>query len=85
MMNDLVYLRFSKSALQTLKCIFDISENITIEIRFLWLNKFVKYRNKPVFYKEFFEAGFYDFYQLTKPSNELFSCDKICNNLWRGA
>ena len=73
-------MRFSKSTLKTLKCILDISENITPETKFLWLNKFVKYRNKPVFYKEFFEAGVNDFYQLKKQNNELFSCDKITIN-----
>ena len=75
MMNSLVFLRFSKSTLKTLKCILDISENIILGTRFLWLNKFVKYRKKPVFYEEFFEAGVYDLYQLKKPNNELFSYD----------
>ena len=37
----------------------------------------MKYRNKPVFYEEFFEAGIYDLYQLKKPNNELFSYDEI--------
>ena len=73
-MNNLAFLRFSKS---TLKCILKISENINTGTKFLWLNKFVKYRNKPVFYKEFFEADIYDFYQQTKPNNELFLIDEI--------
>ena len=62
MMNNLVFLRLSKNTLKTLKCILDISENIIPGTKFLWLNKFVKYRNKPVFYEEFFEAGIYDLY-----------------------
>ena len=60
-----------------MKCILDISENIIPGKKFLWLNKFMKYRNKPVFYEEFFEAGIYDLYQLKKPNNELFSYDEI--------
>ena len=76
-MNSLVFLRFSKSTLKALKCILDISENIIPGKKFLWLNKFVKYRNKPVFYEEFFEAGIYDLYQLKKINNELFSYDEI--------
>ena len=62
MMNSLVFLRFSKSTLKTMKCILDISENIIPGTKFLWLNKFVKYRNKRVFYEEFFEAGISDLY-----------------------
>ena len=77
MMNSLVFLRFSKSTLKTLKCILDISENIIPGTKFFWLNKFVKYGNKPVFYEEFFEAGIYDLYQLKKPNNGLFSYDEI--------
>ena len=70
-------MRFSKSTLKTLKCILDISENIIPGTKFLWLNKFVKYRNKPVFYEKFFEAGIYDLYQMKKPNNELFVYDEI--------
>ena len=77
MMNSLVFLHFSKSTLKTLKCILDISENIIPGTKFLWLNKFVKYRNKPAFYEECFEAGIYDLYQLKKTNNELFSYDEI--------
>ena len=76
-MNSLVFLRFSRSTLTTLKCILDISKNIIPGTKFLWLNKFVNHRNKPVFYEEFFEAGIHDLYQLKKPTNELFSYDKI--------
>ena len=76
-MNNLVFLRFSKNALKTLKCIFDLSENITPRAKFLWLNKLVKQQNKPVFYQECFEAGSYDFYQLKKLNNKLFLYDEI--------
>ena len=60
-----------------MKCIIDISENIIPGTKFLWLNKVVKYRNKPVFYEEFFEAGICDLYQLKKTNNELFSYHEI--------
>ena len=76
-MNSLVFLRFSRSTLKTLKCILNKSENIIPGAKFLWLNKFVKYRNKLVFYEEFFEAGIYALYQLKKPNNELFTFDEI--------
>ena len=72
-MNSLVFLCFSKSTLKTLKFILDISENIISGTKILWLNKCMKYRNKPAFYEEFFEAGIYDLYQLKKPNNELFT------------
>ena len=77
MMNNSVFLRFSKSTLKSLKCILDISEDITSGTKFLWLKKFVKYRNKPVCYEEFFETGIYDFYLLKKTNYELFSYDEI--------
>ena len=48
-MNSLVFLRFSKSTLKTLKCILEISKNIIPGTKFLWLNKFVKYRNNKLF------------------------------------
>ena len=76
-MNSLVFLQFSKSTLKTLKCIFDISENIIPGTKFLKLKNFVKYQNKPVFYEEFFKAGIYDLYQVKKPNNELFLYDEI--------
>ena len=72
MMDNLVFLRFSKSTLKTLKCILDISENIATGTKFLWLNEFEKYRNKLVFYEEIFEAEIYGFYQLTKSNNEIY-------------
>ena len=64
MMNNLVFLYFSKHTLKTLKCVLDISENITPRKKFLGLNKFVKYRNKSVLYEEFFKARICDFYQM---------------------
>ena len=59
-MNILVFLRFSEITLKTLKCIFDISENIIPGTKFLRQNEFVKYRNNHVFYEKVLEAGIYD-------------------------
>ena len=59
--NKLVFLRSSKCALITAKSILHASESIDAGNRFLWLNKKVRYRNKPMFIDEFFEAGIYDF------------------------
>ena len=75
-MNSLVFLRFSKSTVKTLKCILDIAQNIIPGTKFLWLNKFMKYRKRPVFYEEFFEAGIYDLYQLRKTNNESYTHDE---------
>ena len=58
MMNSLVFLRFSKSTLKTLKCILDISQNIIPGTKFLWLNKFVKYRKNLFFMKSFSKLEF---------------------------
>ena len=74
MINSLVFLRFSRNTLKTLKCIFDILENIIPETKFLWLNKFVKHRNKSVFYEECIEAGIYDLYQL---KNQPMNCFRM--------
>ena len=59
--NNLILLQFSKSALKTLKAILDASDEIKTGTKFLWLNKRVKYQNKPIFNDEFFKAGINDF------------------------
>ena len=75
--NNLISLRFSKSKLKTLKAILDASDEIETGTKFLWLNKSVKYQNKPIFNDECFKAGTCDFYQLVKPDGNLFSYDKM--------
>ena len=78
--NNLISLRFSKSALKTLKVFLDASDEIKTGNKFLWLNKGVKYQNKPIFNDEFFNAGIHDFYQLVKTNGDLFSYDEIAIN-----
>ena len=51
--NNSISLQFSKSGLKTLKANSDASDEIKTEIKFLWLNKSVKYQNKPIFNDEF--------------------------------
>ena len=76
--NNLISLRFSKSALKTLKVILDVFEEIKTGIKFLWLNKSVKYQNKLIFNDEFFNAGIYDFYHLVvKSDGDLFSYEEM--------
>ena len=47
--------------------------------RILWLNKLVKYQNKPIFIEEFYSVGIYDFQQLFTSHGQLKSCDKLAN------
>ena len=75
--NNLISLRFSKSALKTLKAILDASDEIKTGTKFFWLTKSVKYQNKPIINDKFFNAGIYDFYQLVKPNGDLFSYNKM--------
>ena len=75
MMNTLVFFHFSERKLKTLKCILDISENVVLGTMFLWRNEFVKYRNKHGFMKDFSKLEFFDFCQLKKANNKLFSYD----------
>ena len=70
-------MQFSKSALKTLKAILDASNEFKTGIKFLWLNKSVKYQNKPIVNDEFFKAGIYDFYQSVKLNGDLFSFDRM--------
>ena len=78
--NSLISLRFSKSALKTLEVFSDASDEIKTGNKLLWLNKGVKYQNKPIFNDEFFNADIYDFYQLVKTNGDLFSYDEIAIN-----
>ena len=78
--NNLISLRFSKSSLKTLKVFLEASDEIKTGNKFLWLNKVVKYQNKPILNDEFFNAGIHDFYQLVKTNGDLFSYDEIAIN-----
>ena len=59
-----------------MKCVLDISKNITAGTEFV-IEQLVKYRNQFVFSEEFFEAGFYDFYQLKNEAMNYFRVMKI--------
>ena len=50
---------------------------LKLKRKFLWLNKSIKYHNKPIFNDEVFIAGKYDFYQLVKSDCDLFSYDEM--------
>ena len=63
MIAKLAFLRFTRSTLSTLKSDVNASE-IPSGYKFFWLNKNVKYQNKPSFIKKFFNAGIFDFEQL---------------------
>ena len=78
--NNLISLRFSKSALKTPEVFLDASDEIKTGNKFLWFSKVVKYQNKPTFNDEFFSAGIHDFYQLVKTNGDLFSYDEIAIN-----
>ena len=54
---------FTRSSLSTLKTVVNVSE-ILLSNKFLWLNKTVKYQNKPMLIEEFFNPGIFDFQQL---------------------
>ena len=43
----------------------------------MWLNKSVKYQNKPIFIEEFYKVGIYDFQQLIISHGQLKSYDEL--------
>ena len=45
----------------------------------MWLNKLVKYQNKPIFIEEFYSVGIYDFQQLITSHGQLKSYDELAN------
>ena len=45
----------------------------------MWLNKLVKYQNKPIYIEEFYNVGIYDFQQLIASHGQLKSCDELSN------
>ena len=75
----LAFLRFTRSTLSTLKSVVNASE-IPPGNKFLRLNKNVKYRNKPLFIEEFFNAGIFDFEQLLDSDGDIKSYDTSSAN-----
>ena len=75
----MTFLRFSRFTLSILKSVVNASE-IPPGNTFLWLNKYVKYQNKPTFIKEFFNAGIFDFQQLLDSDGNMKSYDTLSAN-----
>jgi len=46
---------------------------------FLWFNKYVKYKGKPLYYKEFFDAGIVDALQLVDANGNYRSYDDVAS------
>ena len=76
MIAKLAFLRFTRSTLSTLKSVVNASE-IPPGNKFFWLNKNVKYQNKPLFIEEFFNAGILDFEQLLHSDGNMKSYDTL--------
>ena len=72
----LTFLRFSRSTLSTLKSTVNASK-IPLGIKFLWLNKTVKYQNKPMLIEEFFNTVIFDFEQLLDSDGNMKSYDTL--------
>ena len=76
MITKLAFLRFTRSTLLALRSTIDVSE-IFCDNKFLWLNKAVKYQNKPMLIKEFLKIGIFHFKQLTDSDGEIISYDDL--------
>ena len=63
LIKKLVVLKNSKNLILTLKTILKTIDHHFDE-SYWWLNKLVKYQNKPIFIEEFYRVGIYDFQQL---------------------
>ena len=77
MIAKLAFLRFTRSTLPTLKSVVNASKIPSPGNKFLWLNKNLKYQNKPVFIEEFFNAGIFDFEQLLDSDGNIKSYDTL--------
>ena len=76
LIKKLVFLKNSKNSILTLKTILKTIDHHFDE-SYLWLNKLVKYQNKPIFIEELYNVGIYDFQQLTISHGELESYDEL--------
>ena len=63
LIKKLVFLKNSKTSILTSKTILKIIDHHFNE-SYLWLNKLIKYQNKPIFIEEFYNVGLYDFHLL---------------------
>ena len=71
---NLVFLKNFKNSILTLKTVLKTFDHHFDE-SYLWLNKLVKYQNKPIFIEEFYNVGIYDFQQLITSHGQLKSYD----------
>ena len=78
LIEKLVVLKNSKNSILTLKTILKTIDHHFDELS-LWLNKLVKYQNKPIFIEEFDSVGIYDFQQLITSHGQLKSYDELTN------
>ena len=80
LIKKLAFLKNSKHSILTLKTILKTIDHHFDE-SYLWLNKLVKYQNKPIFIEEFYNVGIYDFQQLITSHGQLKSYDELAANL----
>ena len=78
LIKKLVFLKNSKNFILTLKTILKTIDHHFNE-SYLWLNKLVKYQNKPIFIEKFYNLGIYDFQQLITSHGQLKSYDELAN------
>ena len=78
LIKKLVVIKNSKTLILTLKIVLKILDHHFDE-SYLWLNKLVKYQNKPIFIEEFYSVGIYDFQQLITSHGQLRSYDELAN------
>ena len=78
LIQKLAILKISKNSILTLKTILKTIDHHFDE-SYLWLNKSVKYQNKPIFIEEFYNVGIYDFQQLITSHGQLKSHDELDN------
>ena len=62
LIKKLVFSKNSKNSVLSLKTILETIDHHFDE-SYLWLNKLVKYQDKPIFIEEFYNVGIYDFQQ----------------------
>ena len=78
LIKELVFLKNSKNSILTSKTKLKTIDH-HFDKSYLWLNKLVKYQNKPIFIEEFYNVGIYDFQKSITSHGHLKSCDELAN------
>ena len=78
LIKKLVFLNNSENSILTFKTILKTIDHY-FDKSYLWLNKLVKYQNKPIFIEEFCKFGIYDFLQLITFHGQLKPYDELAN------